>query len=53
MPCCYRATIHRIICGDNRFVTFTRDFVNSGKPVFAICHGPQLLISADVIRGAS
>ena len=22
--------------GDNRFVTFTRDFVNSGKPVF--CH---------------
>ena len=29
--------------GDNRFVTFTRDF--------AICHGPQLLISADVIRG--
>ncbi|STJ78402.1 putative general stress protein [Escherichia coli] len=53
MPCCYRAAIHRIICvGDNRFVTFTRDFVNSGKPVFAICHGPQLLISADVIRGA-
>ena len=37
--------------GDDRFVTFTRDFVNSGKPVFAICHGPQLLISADVIRG--
>ncbi|UYU32399.1 type 1 glutamine amidotransferase domain-containing protein [Siccibacter colletis] len=37
--------------GDERFVSFTRDFVNSGKPVFAICHGPQLLISADVIRG--
>ncbi|MCS2170087.1 type 1 glutamine amidotransferase [Scandinavium sp. TWS1a] len=37
--------------GDERFVTFTRDFINSGKPVFAICHGPQLLISADVIRG--
>ena len=51
MPCCYRAAIHRIICvGTNRFVTFTRDFVNSGKLVFAICHGPQLLISADVIR---
>ena len=32
--------------GDERFVTFTRDFVNGGKPVFAICHGPQLLISA-------
>jgi len=37
--------------GDDRFVTFTREFVNSGKPVFAICHGPQLLISAEVIRG--
>lgn len=37
--------------GDERFVAFTRDFMNSGKPVFAICHGPQLLISADVIRG--
>ncbi|QAR44734.1 type 1 glutamine amidotransferase [Kosakonia cowanii] len=37
--------------GDDRFVTFTREFINSGKPVFAICHGPQLLISADVIRG--
>lgn len=37
--------------GDERFVTFTRDFVNTGKPVFAICHGPQLLISADVVRG--
>ncbi|MDA3132051.1 MULTISPECIES: type 1 glutamine amidotransferase domain-containing protein [Enterobacteriaceae] len=37
--------------GDSRFVDFTREFVESGKPVFAICHGPQLLISADVIRG--
>lgn len=36
---------------DSRFVTFTRDFVDSGKPVFAICHGPQLLISAEVVRG--
>ncbi len=32
-------------------MTFTRDFVDSGKPVFAICHGPQLLISAEVVRG--
>ncbi|WP_058910866.1 type 1 glutamine amidotransferase domain-containing protein [Entomohabitans teleogrylli] len=37
--------------GDDRFVHFTREIVNSGKPVFAICHGPQLLISADVVRG--
>ena len=32
--------------GDERFVTFTRAFVNGGKPVFAICHGPQLLAAA-------
>lgn len=37
--------------GDDRFVEFTRDFAASGKPIFAICHGPQLLISADVVRG--
>jgi protease I len=23
----------------------------AGKPVFSICHGPQLLITADVLRG--
>ena len=32
-------------------VRFTRDFVNSGKPVFVICHGPQLLITAQVLEG--
>jgi protease I len=32
-------------------VAFTRDFVESGKPVAAICHGPQLLISAEVLPG--
>lgn len=32
-------------------VQFTRDFVNSGKPVASICHGPQLLISAKVVSG--
>jgi protease I len=25
--------------------------MQSGKPVAAICHGPQLLISADVLKG--
>lgn len=28
-------------------VDFTRDFVDLGRPVFAICHGPQLLLAAD------
>lgn len=32
-------------------VGFVRNFVNSGKPVFAICHAPQLLINAKVLRG--
>ena len=32
-------------------VEFTRRFVESGKAMAAICHGPQLLISANVLRG--
>ncbi|CAA9547681.1 MAG: Intracellular protease [uncultured Thermomicrobiales bacterium] len=32
-------------------VEFTRRFVESGKPVASICHGPQLLISARVVAG--
>ncbi len=36
---------------DGHAVRFVRDFVKSGKPVFAICHGPQLLISAQVAQG--
>jgi protease I len=35
---------------DEDAVRFTKEFVESGKPVFAICHAPQLLITADVIR---
>jgi protease I len=31
-------------------VRFVRHFVESGKPVFTICHGPQLLITANVLR---
>jgi protease I len=36
---------------DEDAVRFAGDFVRSGKPVFAICHAPQLLITADVLRG--
>ena len=32
-------------------VDMARDAMESGKPVAAICHGPQLLISANAIRG--
>src|ERR1700744_6293885 len=36
---------------DSSAVSFVRDFVNSGKPVAAICHGPRTLIEADVVAG--
>ena len=36
---------------DDAAVAFTREFMGTGKPVAAICHGPQLLISAKVIEG--
>ncbi len=36
---------------DENIVKFTKDFVKSGKPVFAICHAPQLFITAKVIKG--
>ncbi len=32
-------------------VEFVKEFMESGKPVFSICHGPQLLITADVLKG--
>jgi protease I len=32
-------------------VEFVRAFFDAGKPVAAICHGPQLLIEADVVDG--
>ena len=32
-------------------VDFVREFMNSGKVVAAICHGPWTLIEADTVRG--
>ncbi len=32
-------------------IEFVRAFFIDGKPVAAICHGPQVLIEADVVRG--
>ena len=32
-------------------VEFVQRFVNSGKPVAAICHGPWLLVEANAVRG--
>lgn len=36
---------------DATAVAFVRAFVDSGKPVAAICHGPWTLVEADRIRG--
>ncbi|HTB86213.1 MAG TPA: type 1 glutamine amidotransferase domain-containing protein [Candidatus Sulfotelmatobacter sp.] len=32
-------------------VDFVRAFFEAGKPVAAICHGPQMLIEAEVVHG--
>ncbi len=32
-------------------VNFAKDFLKSGKPVAAICHGPQLLIETGLLKG--
>jgi protease I len=32
-------------------VAFVKSFFDAGKPVAAICHGPIMLIEADVVRG--
>jgi protease I len=36
---------------EEKAVKIVRDFVQSGKPVAAICHGPWLLVEADAVRG--
>lgn len=36
---------------DDSSVNFTRDFFMTGKPVAAICHGPQVLAAAGVLLG--
>jgi protease I len=38
---------------DPKAVALVRAFVAAGKPVAAICHGPWLLVEADVLRGRS
>lgn len=40
-----------ILRADDRFVEFVKAFMDDMKPVFAICHGPQLLITAKTLDG--
>lgn len=36
---------------DEQAVALVKAFADAGKPVAAICHGPWLLVEADVLRG--
>ena len=36
---------------DPNCVEFAQHFINSGKPIAAICHGPQLLIETGALSG--
>jgi protease I len=36
---------------DPKAVAFVKAFFAAGKPVAAICHGPWMLVEADVVRG--
>lgn len=36
---------------DQRMVAFTKAFFDRERPVFAVCHGPQLLLTAGVVKG--
>jgi protease I len=36
---------------NKKAVNFVRSFFDQGKPVAAICHGPWMLVEADVVNG--
>jgi protease I len=36
---------------DANAVSFVKSFVDQGKPIAVICHGPWTLVEADVVRG--
>ncbi|MGE0151519.1 MAG: type 1 glutamine amidotransferase domain-containing protein [Reyranellaceae bacterium] len=36
---------------DKQAMAVVREFLDSGKPVAAICHGPWLLVEADALKG--
>ena len=36
---------------DDDYVNFAKSFLEAGKPVASICHGPQLLIETGLLRG--
>ena len=49
LPCGVRNPDH--LRTNKAAVSLVRAFAEQGKPVAAICHGPWLLVEADVLRG--
>ncbi len=40
-----------VLRGDERFVKFVQAFEKLDRPIAAICHGPQLLLTAGLVKG--
>ncbi|HVR63193.1 MAG TPA: type 1 glutamine amidotransferase domain-containing protein [Polyangia bacterium] len=40
-----------VLRADPRFIKFVIEFDRTRRPVAAVCHGPQLLITAGLVRG--
>lgn len=40
-----------ILRQDEKAVSLVRTFFDAGKPIASICHGPWLLVEADIVRG--
>lgn len=40
-----------VLRSDENAVQLVREFISSGNPVAAICHGPWLLVETDALRG--
>ncbi len=40
-----------LLRGDPRFVDFVKAFDATGRPIAAVCHGPQLLLAAGLVKG--
>lgn len=36
---------------EGRFGAFAKGFIKDDEPIFAICHGPQVLIDTDALKG--
>lgn len=36
---------------DENVIRFVQQFAQTGRPIAAICHGPQVLVTADLVRG--